>query len=40
MTTEADALSELKLNESYGLGSGQLNMADTYKNRKKEPVVY
>jgi putative protease len=29
------ALDELKLMETYGLGAGQLNKADTYKDRKK-----
>jgi hypothetical protein len=30
------AVSELKVMESYGLGLGQLNKSDTYKDRKKE----
>jgi hypothetical protein len=25
--------------ESYGLGKGQLNKADTYKDRKKESIT-
>jgi putative protease len=32
--TEDEALSHLKIQETYGLGSGQLNKADDYKNRK------
>jgi putative protease len=36
LTTEAEALDELKIHESYGLGAGQLNVKDNYKNRKKE----
>jgi hypothetical protein len=31
-----DAVSELKVMESYGLGLGQLNKTDTYKDRKKD----
>jgi putative protease len=30
------AMEELKIMESYGLGKGQLNKTDTYKDRKKE----
>ncbi len=35
MTSQA-AVEELKVMESYGLGKGQLNKTDTYKDRKKE----
>lgn len=35
LTSEA-AVKELKVMESYGLGMGQLNKTDTYKDRKKE----
>ena len=31
-----EAVSELKLMESYGLGLGQMNKADSYKDRKKQ----
>ena len=33
------AVEELKVMESYGLGKGQLNKADTYKDRKKESIT-
>jgi len=33
--SEGEALQELMVTESYGVGVGQLNMADNYKNRKK-----
>lgn len=34
--TSEDALEDLKVMESYGLGCGQINKSDTYKDRKKE----
>lgn len=34
--SSAKAVEELKVMESYGLGMGQLNKTDTYKDRKKE----
>lgn len=33
------AVEELKVMESYGLGMGQLNKSDKYKDRKKEPTT-
>jgi putative protease len=33
------AVEELKVMESYGLGKGQLNKSDTYKDRKKESIT-
>lgn len=33
------AVEELKVMESYGLGKGQLNKTDTYKDRKKESTT-
>lgn len=37
MTSE-EAMNELKLMESYGLGMGQLNKSDSYKDRKKQQL--
>ena len=38
MSSQA-AVEELKVMESYGLGKGQLNKSDTYKDRKKESTT-
>nr|MBA2405259.1 DUF3656 domain-containing protein [Bdellovibrionales bacterium] len=37
--TSQSAVEELKVMESYGLGKGQLNKTDTYKDRKKESTT-
>jgi putative protease len=37
--TSEQVVDELKLMESYGLGLGQLNKTDTYKDRKKESTI-
>jgi putative protease len=37
--TSQTAVEELKVMESYGLGKGQLNKTDTYKDRKKESTT-
>jgi putative protease len=37
-TTSQEVMENLKVMESYGLGSGQLNRSDNYKDRKKESL--
>ncbi len=34
--SSSQAVEDLKVNETYGLGLGQMNKSDTYKDRKKE----